>query len=567
MSSTAPTRQALSNILNHTDCAPSQRQQRERRPSEKVRYQVEEDQERREARQRPRGQDKTKATRKNHGDKGTHDGTQFSSQAITLSTKGSVPSNGPLDLRPRFSTVAPREKHRDTPRPKRITQVHTPAPSRTSVSGGSGGWFDDPLTKETGFINCDPPPAPRRLTKARANELIQLRRVQSTEDLNDGGQYDDIERNGNDDEDEDNDDAGPNNSDVFTSGDTYYDDYDAQRLLKRMRPPPSDDEGAQSHKRIRESSQSPQSPSPQQGEQRLPLKIHQSKGRVAARDYEVAVQQLIKYAISHFCVRLASKYAYPDRMTQVLWAKEAWKEACECYEMEMGYNGEIIQMITRRTSHLTSEVKGKVRPLVESIYGFESTNRESIKSRNRKLARQLKDKFGMCYRDLGDKKNNVPRSGLFRTRLNQQAANILWYRNKKDEGVVFEKAFSPFPLPALALVYTAAECCIDEWYEGEREDISFSSGEYREAYDRHLANLKKFDARTKDHGILDSILTELNNNGRLHAKVDPINVGDKDCLSDDEIHNAIREYQQVGGAEDSDEVESGLESEDIDEAE
>jgi len=99
---------------------------------------------------------------------------------------------------------------------------------------------------------------------------------------------------------------------------------------------------------------------------------------------------------------------------QVLWAKEAWKEACECYEMEMGYNGEIIQMvrvqvllfhlanflikITRRTSHLTSEVKGKVHPLVESIYGFESTNRESIKSRNCKLARQLKDKFGMCYR-------------------------------------------------------------------------------------------------------------------------------------------------------------------------
>ncbi|KAG2739605.1 hypothetical protein P692DRAFT_20755194 [Suillus brevipes Sb2] len=279
-----------------------------------------------------------------------------------------------------------------------------------------------------------------------------------------------------------------------------------------MQPPPSDDEGAQSHKRIRESSQSPQLPSPQQGEQRLPLKIHQSKGRVAARDYEVA--QLIKYAISHFCVRLTSEYAYPDQMTQVLWAKEAWKEACKCYEMEMGYNGEIIQMITWRTSHLTSEVKGKVHPLVESIYGFESTNRESIKSRNRKLARQLKDKFGMCYRDLGDKKNNVPCSGLFHTRLNQQAANILWYRNKKDEGVIFEKAFSLFPLPALALVYTAAECCIDEWYEGKHEDISFSSSEYREAYDWHLANLKKFDARTKDHGILDSILTELNNNGR-----------------------------------------------------
>jgi hypothetical protein len=39
MSATALTRQVLSNILNHTDCAPSQYQQRERCPSEKVRYQ------------------------------------------------------------------------------------------------------------------------------------------------------------------------------------------------------------------------------------------------------------------------------------------------------------------------------------------------------------------------------------------------------------------------------------------------------------------------------------------------------------------------------------------------
>ncbi|KAG1836134.1 hypothetical protein F4604DRAFT_1603108 [Suillus subluteus] len=99
-------------------------------------------------------------------------------------------------------------------------------------------------------------------------------------------------------------------------------------------------------------------------------------------------------------------------------------------------------------------------------------------------------------------------------KLNQQAANLLWYRNKKDEGIIFDKFFSLFPMPALALVYTAAKCCIDEWSDGKRVDISFSSGDYREVYDKHLANLKKFDTRTKDHGILAGILTELNNNGR-----------------------------------------------------
>ncbi|KAG1751473.1 uncharacterized protein EDB91DRAFT_1243734 [Suillus paluster] len=557
MSSTAPTHQALGNIVNNTDSAPSQHQCCECRPSEKALYQVEEDQERCEARRRPSGQDKTKATHKNCVDRGTQDSTQFSTQAITLS-KGSVAANGPLDLWPWFSKVPPQA-----------------ALSRTS---GSGGWQEDALTKESGFVNrehrsngfsssaelhrrlssgtpwtsvglplCPSEikgtlslehdlnnlnfgaliimlkllPAPWKLTAARANELIRLQWAQSQGSLNnnidltDSEQYDNSEQY-NDDDNPINHDV--DESDVFTGGESNS--YEDLRHLKRVQLPRSDDEGdsTQSHKRMHESKDSP---SPQQ----------------VAWDYKVAVQQLIKFVISHFCVWLASEYAYPDCMTQVLWAKEA----CSSYEIEMGFNGKIIQMITCCTSHLTGEVKGKVRPLVKNIYGFESTNQESIKSRNRKLAHQLKDKFGLCYQDLGDKKNNVPHSGLFQSRLNQQAANLLWYCNKKDEGI--------------------AKCCIDEWYDGEWVDISFSSSKYREAYDRHLVNLKKFHTQMKDHRILDGILVELNNNGRLHAKVDPINVEDGDCLSDDRINNTIWEYQQVGGADDSDEVESDWESE------
>lgn len=172
------------------------------------------------------------------------------------------------------------------------------------------------------------------------------------------------------------------------------------------------------HKRKRSAADlSEDSPSPQQQEHRQPCKIRKSKGRVAARDYEVAVQQLIKFAIGDFRGRLASQYAYPDRMTQVLWAKEAWREACVSHDIEIGFNGEIIQMvrvpslliqlpnllleITRRTSHLTSEVKAKLRPLVESLYGFDCSTRESIKSKNRRLVRELKHKFGLCYRVSG----------------------------------------------------------------------------------------------------------------------------------------------------------------------
>ncbi|KAG1858501.1 hypothetical protein F4604DRAFT_1931034 [Suillus subluteus] len=261
MSSTGPTCQALSNILNNTDSALSQRQRHNHHPSGKALYQVEEDQECCEARHCPSGQEKIKATRKNRVDRGTHDGAQFATQAITLS-RGSVPSNSPLDLRPWFSKVPPRDKY--MPHPKHIT------PSRTSVSGG---WQEDPLTKESGFVNCEQrsnglslPPAPWKLTVAHANELIQLRWVQSNGslgddiDLTDGEQNDDGGQFDNDNEDLINHDE--DNSDVFTSGETYYgegNNYEDLHHLKCVRLPPSDDEGdsTQSRKRMHESEDSP----------------------------------------------------------------------------------------------------------------------------------------------------------------------------------------------------------------------------------------------------------------------------------------------------------------------
>ncbi|KAG1852580.1 hypothetical protein C8R48DRAFT_777403 [Suillus tomentosus] len=281
---------------------------------------------------------------------------------------------------------------------------------------------------------------------------------------------------------------------------------------KRSCASSEDSDSMRYHKRTCQEHQEDQS-SLQQTHQRLPRKVRDSKGRVAAHDYEDAVQQLIKYVIGDFRSRLASDYAYPDRVTQVSWAKEAWKEACKYHETDMAFNNDIIQMITRCTSHLTSEIKAKVRPLVESIYGFESSTKESIKSRNHRLAQQLKQKFGLCYHNLGDVKKKVPRSGLFRTKLTQKAANLIWYRNKKDEGIVFAKYFTLFAIPAMALCYTAAECCIDEWVDGDRVDISFSGDEYQAVYDKHLANLNRFHLHTKDLGILDAICKEINVTG------------------------------------------------------
>ncbi|KAG1823781.1 uncharacterized protein BJ212DRAFT_1476644 [Suillus subaureus] len=302
------------------------------------------------------------------------------------------------------------------------------------------------------------------------------------------------------------------------------------------------------------------SPWPTPTSQRLPGGWNED---TLTKDYEEFAQQLIKFAISDFHSQLVSNYAYPDHVTQVSWVKEAWKEGCKHYKIEMGFNNEIIKMIMLCTSHLTGKVKAKLQPLVKSVYGFESSTRELVGSRNHHLVQKLKHKFSLCYHDLRDEKTNVPHSGVFRTKLTQKAVNVVWYHNTKDKGIIFRHYFTPFPIPAMALLYTVAECCIDKWANGECIDITFSEDKYKETYDKHITNLKKFATLTKEHGILDTIQKDINNSGQLHAKAEPLKVGDGECLSDDEIRNAIQEFQEGstgGGNVSEDEDESDVQS-------
>jgi hypothetical protein len=78
---------------------------------------------------------------------------------------------------------------------------------------------------------------------------------------------------------------------------------------------------------------------------RNPKKIQKSNGRVAAKDYEVAVQEILKIAIHLFRSRLAAENVYPDRITQIAWAKEAWAEACKECEAQVNFNNEVIQLV------------------------------------------------------------------------------------------------------------------------------------------------------------------------------------------------------------------------------
>ncbi|KAH7917552.1 hypothetical protein BV22DRAFT_991734, partial [Leucogyrophana mollusca] len=104
--------------------------------------------------------------------------------------------------------------------------------------------------------------------------------------------------------------------------------------------------------------------------------------------------------------------------------------------------------------------------------------------------------------------------GFLRHKIIQTAINLVCFRNKRDLGVVYNEYFNPFPVTGLAFILTAIECCIDEWASGTRTEVSFTEEEYKEVYEKHLANLLKFDERTRARGVLPATLQRLHDNGQ-----------------------------------------------------
>ena len=47
------------------------------------------------------------------------------------------------------------------------------------------------------------------------------------------------------------------------------------------------------------------------------------------------------------------------------------------------------------------------------------------------------------------------RKGMYQHPIIQKAINIMWFQNKRDEGVQFTNMFKPIPIPTIALALTA----------------------------------------------------------------------------------------------------------------
>ncbi|KAJ8587604.1 hypothetical protein M405DRAFT_741583 [Rhizopogon salebrosus TDB-379] len=276
---------------------------------------------------------------------------------------------------------------------------------------------------------------------------------------------------------------------------------------------------------------------------RKAIKIQESKGRPKAADYEPSVRTIFSIAWPLYRGRLCTEGPMPDRMQEVSWAKLAWTEACERLGTRIACDAELIKMITSRGSHLCGEVKTKIRPYVADEYGFETSTKQSVIDRNIMLARELKRDFAFVYKTRSPDGNK----GLYGAKIIQKGVNAMWFRDKKDEGVLYPEFYKPFPEVGLALLLTAIESCIDEWSSGAQTNKMFTVNEYQDILDEHLNNLADFDKHTKALGLLPKLLSRLYDNGRIHSKADLQGQENGRTMARSAFDAAIEEYNDRGG--------------------
>ncbi|KAJ7076595.1 hypothetical protein B0H15DRAFT_934291 [Mycena belliarum] len=198
----------------------------------------------------------------------------------------------------------------------------------------------------------------------------------------------------------------------------------------------------------------------------------------------------------------------------------------------------IIDRITNRGSHFRGELKTKVKPLAELLYGFKIGQNKKILAENRQRAEELKDNLTFTFKDIKGRK------GIYRHPIFQKAVNAMWFANRRDEGPSFPEYFNPFPKQGLAIVLTAVEHLIDEWATGIRTDVQFTTTDYRSIYEGHITALQQFEDHTQAHFILDNILERLHNIGRFNSGAQPLAVSNTSVLRKADLDAAIQEYQQ-----------------------
>ncbi|KAJ6467137.1 hypothetical protein C8R47DRAFT_814645 [Mycena vitilis] len=252
-------------------------------------------------------------------------------------------------------------------------------------------------------------------------------------------------------------------------------------------------------------------------------------------------------AMDFFRCYLSTEQAFPDTATENDMVRRAWHEACA----EMGEGATltppVAKLISSRGSQLRGELKTKIKPLVDIMYGFKSGQNKKTITSNRKLAEDLKDNSRFAF------KNAEMQTGLYKHPIIQSTVNAMWFANRRDEGPRHPELF--VRARSVALVLAGVENHIDERLTGVRTDIPFTANDYRSVYEAHVKSLEEIAAHTEKYQVLDRILKRLHSVARFHSGVQPLNTPSTSTFSKQVLDAALKEYEEGSTTDDATDAE------------
>jgi len=209
----------------------------------------------------------------------------------------------------------------------------------------------------------------------------------------------------------------------------------------------------------------------------------------------------------------------------------------------------VAKLIASRGSQLRGELKTKIRPLIDTMYGFKSGQNRKTIAFNRKLAEDLKEGSAFAFKDVENKK------GLYKHPIFQSTVNAMWFANRRDEGPRHSELFNPLPIRALGVVLAAVENNIDERLTGVRTDVAFTANDYRAVYEGHVKSLEEFAAHTEKYQLMDKILKRLHNVGRFHSGAQALSAPATSTFSKQVLDAALKEYEEGETTDDASDAE------------
>ncbi|KAI1782799.1 hypothetical protein LXA43DRAFT_901840 [Ganoderma leucocontextum] len=190
-------------------------------------------------------------------------------------------------------------------------------------------------------------------------------------------------------------------------------------------------------------------------------------------------------------------------------------------------------------------MKTAARNLVETVYRFRASGQTAIQLRNRERAAALRQNDAFVYYKRG--KTVDEHEGLYQADVIQQMANRIYFKNKKDDGIILKDKYSPFPVVAFALILAAVECAIDEWSDGSFTKVPFTEEKYAPVYRHHLRELRQYEAVSDDMQVVMQLARWIYEDGRIYAKAGPDETLVTRSLGAKVHAKALADFKRTGG--------------------